>query len=224
MLWLGPISEIQNNRGLMPQPVEALLFDLGRVLIELDSARAHRRWAELSGVSVAHIEERYRSHVAGSALFHRHERGEITDAEFVRGLSALFDAELTEAQFVDGWNSIFVGEMPGIREVLARVDARLPLYAFSNTNAVHQAYFSVRFAGLLAPFRKLYLSHELRVRKPDAAAFRAVVADMGIDPTRIAFFDDLAENVAGARASGLLAFQVTSAQEIERALVELGVV
>lgn len=208
----------------MSLPVEALLFDLGRVLIELDSARAHRRWADIAGVPVAQIEAQYAARVAGSALFHQHERGEITDGEFATGLGALFEAPLTEAEFIDGWNSIFVGEMPGVRAVLARAGARLPLYAFSNTNAVHQAYFSVRFAELLAPFRKLYLSHEIGVRKPDAAAFRTVVGDMGIDPARIAFFDDLPENVAGARASGLLAFQVTSAREIERALQELEVV
>ena len=31
----------------MPTRIEALLFDLGRVVIDLDQARAHARWAEL---------------------------------------------------------------------------------------------------------------------------------------------------------------------------------
>ena len=39
----------------MGDRVEALLFDLGRVIIELDSVRVHARWAELAGIPVAAI-------------------------------------------------------------------------------------------------------------------------------------------------------------------------
>src|SRR5262249_53079148 len=106
----------------------------------------------------------------------------------------------------------------GIRPVLARARLALPLYALSNTNAAHRACWLPRFADVLAPFRKIYASHELGARKPDLAAFHAVVADMGVPAQRILFFDDMAANVAGARVAGLRAGQVTSAADIERAL------
>jgi glucose-1-phosphatase len=76
----------------------------------------------------------------------------------------------------------------------------------------------VRFADLLAPFRKVYVSNEIGARKPEAAAFAAVIADMGIPPQRILFFDDSGANVAGAKACGLNAVQVTGTEDIERAL------
>jgi putative hydrolase of the HAD superfamily len=204
--------------------VAALLFDLGRVVIDLDSVRAHAHWAKLAGVPAAELEHRSRQRVAGSEAFRRHERGEITDAEFFAHLRAALEIDLTDAELAEGWNAIFVGEMPGIRPVLARVGQALPLYAFSNTNTAHRAYWSVRFADVLTAFRKVYVSHEMGVRKPDAAAFRAVTADMGIAPHRILFFDDVVENVVGARTAGLQAVQVTALADIERALRDLALV
>jgi putative hydrolase of the HAD superfamily len=198
--------------------LEALLFDLGRVVFELDSARTHARWAELAGLPVTDIEQRSQVRVVGSEAFHRHERGEITDGEFFDHLRCALEISLTDEQLKDGWNRTFVGEMPGIRRVLSCAQKELPLYAFSNTNSAHQAYWSARFADLLAPFRKVYVSNEIGARKPEVDAFQIVVADMGVAPERILFFDDMPANIAGARASGLQAVQVTAAADIERAL------
>ncbi len=200
--------------------VDALLFDLGRVIIALDTERAHARWAQLAGVPVARIDERLAARVAGSEAFRRHERGEITNAAFFAYLRHTLEIDLTDELFADGWNAIFIGEMPGIRRALSRVEGRLPLYAFSNTNAAHQAYWSEHFAELLAPFRKVYVSNEIGARKPDAAAFRTVVADMGVAPERVLFFDDIVDNVAGARACGMQAVHVQTAIDVEQALDE----
>jgi glucose-1-phosphatase len=202
--------------------IEALLFDLGRVIIDISTDRAHGRWAELAGVPVAEIAARHAARIVGSEAYCRHERGEITDQAFFAHLRRDLEIELTDAQLSDGWNAVFIGEMPDIRRVLARAQTALPLFAFSNTNTAHTAFWSVRFADLLAPFRKIYLSHEIGARKPEPAAFRAVVADMAIAPQRILFFDDVAENVAGARECGLNAVQVATTADIERALGNMG--
>jgi HAD superfamily hydrolase (TIGR01509 family) len=198
--------------------LEALLFDLGRVLFELDTARVHARWAELAGVSVGDIGQRYQQRVVGSETFLRHELGEISDAEFFEHLRCALEIDLTNEQVSDGWNMLFVDEMPGIRRILSQAHKVLPLYVFSNTNSAHQAYWSIRFADLLTPFRKIYLSNEIGARKPEVAAFQLVAADMGVPPQRILFFDDLAANIAGARSCGLRAVQVTTTADIERAL------
>jgi FMN phosphatase YigB (HAD superfamily) len=71
-----------------------------------------------------------------------------------------------------------------------------------------------------------HVSHEIGARKPEPAAFRSVVADMGLAPDRVLFFDDSAENVAGARACGLRAVDVhdggrnrTGSQRFRRSIV-----
>jgi putative hydrolase of the HAD superfamily len=203
--------------------IEALLFDLGRVVIDLDQARAHARWAELAGVPRRDIAALVGERILGKEAYCRHERGEISDAQFFAHLRRQLKLALSDAEVVDGWNSIFIGEIPGIRRLLASLHGRLPLYAFSNTNVAHQAYWSRQFRDLLVPFRKIYVSHEIGARKPEPAAYHTGVPYFGLAPDRVLFFDDSAENVAGARACGLIAVEVTTAAEIETALIDFGV-
>jgi putative hydrolase of the HAD superfamily len=46
---------------------------------------------------------------------------------------------------------------------------------------------------------------------------------MGVPANRIVFFDDLADNVEGARARGLMAVHVTSPRDVGNALKALGI-
>jgi len=113
--------------------------------------------------------------------------------------------------------------MPDIADHLARAAKHLPLYAFSNTNGAHVAHFTIAYAPLLGHFREVYLSSSIGLRKPDKAAYDHVVDAIGVEAPRILFFDDSAENVEGARASGLQAVHVSSSEDVAAALAALGI-
>jgi putative hydrolase of the HAD superfamily len=204
---------------LSPNSADALLFDLGRVVLEIDFNRALKCWAGHAGCDPAHFVGRF----AQDDAYKRHERGEISDAEFFAALRASLGIDVSDAQFLEGWNAIFAGEIPEIAPLLARASRRLPLYAFSNTNHAHEAHFSQAFAGVLVHFKKLFLSSTIGLRKPDAAAYDHVVKEIGVPAKRIVFFDDLLENVEGARARGLSAVHVRSSRDVANALAALGI-
>jgi FMN phosphatase YigB (HAD superfamily) len=208
-----------SSSRLAPDSADALLFDLGRVVIDYDISRTLACWADLAGCRPADIVARF----VYDDRFWRHERGEIDDGEFFAGLRALLGIDLSDAQFLEGWNATFIGEMPDIAGLLARAAQRLPLYAFSNTNRAHEAHFSHNFAELLGHFQKLFLSSTIGLRKPDAAAYDHVVKEIGVPAGRIVFFDDSADNIEGARARGLLAVHVTSTRDVADALAALGI-
>jgi putative hydrolase of the HAD superfamily len=113
--------------------------------------------------------------------------------------------------------------MPGIASLLARAAKRVPLYAFSNTNGAHVEHFSAAYAGVLGHFSEMFLSSAIGLRKPDAEAYDHVVRAIGAPAQRIVFFDDLAENIEGARARGLTAVHVTSSDDVAEALAALGI-
>ena len=205
---------------LSPGAADALLFDLGRVVLDIDFSKVVACWAGHAGCEPAHLAGRFSWR---DEFYQRHEKGEISDGEFFAALRALFGVELSDAQFLEGWNAIFAGEMPGIAPLLARASQRLPLYAFSNTNVPHVEHFSKAYAGLLSHFRDVYLSSTIGLRKPDAAAYDHVVNAIGVPASRIVFFDDLAENIEGARARGLLAVHVRSSADVAAALDALGI-
>ena len=182
---------------LSPGAADALLFDLGRVVLDIDFSKTMACWAGHAGCEPAQFVGRF----ARDEIYHRHETGEISDAEFFAGLRHALGIGISDAQFLEGWNAIFAGEMPGIAPLLARAAKRLPLYAFSNTNSAHVEHFSAAYAGVLGHFREMFLSSAIGLRKPDAAAYDHVVKAIGVPAERIVFFDDLAENI-GARVRG----------------------
>ena len=206
-------------RRLSPGDADALLFDLGHVVLNIDFSKALSCWAGYAGCPAADLAARF----VRDEHYRRHETGGIEDAAYFASLRNSLGIALSDTQFLEGWNAIFAGEMPGIAPLLARAAARMPLYAFSNTNRPHVEYFSKAHAGLLGHFTKLYLSSTIGLRKPDAAAYDHVVKAIGVPAGRIVFFDDLAENIQGARAYGLTAIHVKSTADVAGALTALGI-
>jgi len=195
-----------------------LLFDLGGVIIEIDSDLAAQHWALHGGCEPDQIQGRFTRDQA----YERHERGEISDLEYFDHLRTMLGINVSDAEMLVGWNAIFVGEMAGISDLLRRLTGKLPLYAFSNTNTAHIDYWPPRFGQVLGHFEEVFVSPAIGLRKPEPESFDHVVAEIGVPANRVAFFDDLAENVEGARARGLKAFRTTSTDQISQALVELG--
>lgn len=206
-------------RPLSPGAADALLFDIGRVVINIDFGKALACWAGHAGCTPADLAARF----VPDESYRHHETGKLSDAEYFAALRASLGIGITDAQFLEGWNAIFAGEMPDIADQLARAARHLPLYAFSNTNAAHVAYFPPLYADVLKHFREVFLSSSIGLRKPDAAAYEHVVKAIGVPASRIVFFDDVAENVEGARAVGIHAVQVKSPADIAQALAALGI-
>src|SRR5260370_22240682 len=204
---------------LSPGSADALLFDLGRVVLDIDFDKAIACWAGHAGCEPAQLAGRF----ARDEIYWRHEKGEISDAEFFEGLRASMGIGISDAQFLEGWNAIFAGEMPGIEPLLERAAERVPLYAFSNTNGAHVEHFSVKYAGVLRHFREIFLSSSIGLRKPDAEAYDHVVKAIGVPPGRIVFFDDSAENIEGAKVRGLTAVHVRSPKDVADGLAALGI-
>lgn len=199
---------------------DAVLFDLGGVLLDIDFRRVFAHWAQSAGVPPAEVAQRF----SFDEAYEAHEVGAIDAARYFAALRGTLGLDLTDEQFHAGWCSIFVGEMPGAAGLLASLAGRVPMHVFSNTNAAHHAWWAGRHAALLAPLQSVLCSHELGLRKPTRAGFDEVCRRIGAVPERVLFFDDTAANVTGARVAGLQAFQVGSVAAIARVLGTRGLV
>ncbi len=197
---------------------KALLFDLGNVLVRVDFERVLAHWARAAGVPL----ERLRARFVIGEEYARHERGELDDAGYFAALRAMLGLELDDATMERGWNAVFDGEVPGMADLVGGLAERVPLFAFSNTNPAHHAFWSVHFASLMQPFREVFVSHRLGMRKPEARAYLAVCAAMRREPGEVLFFDDNAHNVEGARAIGMRAVTVAGIADVHAALAQAG--
>jgi glucose-1-phosphatase len=204
---------------LAPGTTDALLFDLGRVVLDIDFSKAIACWAAHSDREPSDLLARF----VRDDIYRQHEIGGIDDAAYFDSLRASLGIGISDDRFLEGWNAIFAGEMPGIAPLLARAAERMPLYAFSNTKRPSVEHFSSACANLLGHFRQIYLSSTIGLRKPDAAAYDHVVKAIGAPALRIVFFDDLAENIQGARAYGLTAVHVKSSEDVANTLDALAI-
>jgi FMN phosphatase YigB (HAD superfamily) len=194
--------------------VEALLFDVGGVLIDFSFERALQHWSRASRIPVPQLAERFRPDGSYEAF----ERGELSAAQYFAALRSALGVSLPDQELQAGWCSIFTGVIPGAVELLTSLSAGAPVYLFSNTNAAHYEFWGGEYPELLAPVKQIFCSHELGLRKPSAAAFEKVCSLIGVAPGRIAFFDDLRENVDGATRAGLRAFHVGTIDSIRDAV------
>jgi glucose-1-phosphatase len=212
---LKPVAESSPSA----ESAEVLLFDLGGVVIDIDFRRCFQRWADASGTGIDHIASRF----AFDTTYEQHERGEMDIAAYFQRLRLALGVDLGDGELLEGWNDIYVGVVPGIGPLLAAAGTKFPLYAFTNSNPSHKAVWSNRFAEDLEVFTATFVSSDIGHRKPEGAAFDAIAEMIGVPASRILFFDDLAENVAGALDAGMQAVHVTDASSVTSALIQLGV-
>ena len=197
-----------------PARVEAVVYDMGNVLVEIDFGWVIARWAALSAVAPESLAARF-SH---GPAYQAHERGEIGAAEYYASLRRELGVDLDDAALEEGWNAVFGPPIEPTIELVRGVAPHLPQYLFSNTNAVHHAYWARLYDGRLGPLVGHFVSHRIGRRKPERAAFEHVAREIGVPMDRVLFFDDLPANVEGARAAGMQAVVVRGTQDVATAL------
>ncbi len=196
---------------------KAIIFDLGRVLIDFDFKRGYQALEGMCPYRAAEIPGR----LATCDLVERFETGLIEPRDFVAEMSAVLDLKIDYDRFCRIWSSIFTGTLVP-ENLLAGLAARYRLMLLSNTNAIH-------FEGLRAShpmlrhFHDLVLSYEVKAMKPRPEIFQAAIARAGCRAEECFYTDDVAAFVTAARNLGIDAVQFESAAQLEREFAARGI-
>lgn len=210
----------------MQRRTPLVTFDLGGVIVRL--SRSLEEAASVSGIALRatlHAED-----PRLSTLFNQWQKGLITDVVFFdewAACSGRFDAG-DAPRLSLGW---LVGEYAGISELLEQLaETGVMMGCLSNTCAHHWQHAMSR-PDLFPSMRLLthrHGSHQIGEMKPDAMIYRRYEQLTGYASHEIIFFDDLEENVRGARECGWTAVRITRdrepAAQIREALTELKVI
>ena len=198
--------------------IEALLFDMGKVLVDFDFDRGLERFGARTPLSA----EEFRSIILDHEWVGRYEHGRISSADYLRYLRDAGRLEMTLEEFHEAWSSIF---LPGLiipEELLSNLKARYPLILVSNTNQSH-ADFVARNYSVLDYFDHKIFSHEVGSMKPDRKIYDAAIAVAGKPPGALFFTDDREENVESAARLGIRTHQFHSVLKLVKALQNNGV-
>ena len=197
--------------------IDAVIFDLGNVLLAFDESRAVDRLAARTGKTRQQINEYARGtpHMTELAL------GKVTKLRFFHTVAKDLAFDGTYQEFALLWSDIFtpIEPMVALAESLKN---RLPRLILSNTNAIHMDYVFEHYP-FLQDFDAHVLSHEVGLLKPDPAIFQRALRTSGLTAARTVFLDDIAANAEAARQAGMQAIHFQNSDQARSELTKLGV-
>src|SRR5437762_3477023 len=168
---------------------KAVVFDLGKVLLDFDWHIAGRRIAALSGRAID-----------GPAFFTmqlplilRYELGQVSTRELCKELQGATDFLGTTEEFRRCFAEIFTEITPMIELHAAFRKKGLPTYIFSNTNELAVEHIRERYP-FFAGFNDYIYSYEHGAMKPDAKLYEVVEHKSNCRGAEILYFDDRPEN------------------------------
>jgi putative hydrolase of the HAD superfamily len=173
-----------------------------------------------------------RAHLAAEGLLERYGRAEdalalwrtITDRHWARFAAGEVDfhaqrrdrvrdflaAEALDDAAADGWFRRYLGHYEAawslFPDTLPALDALSShRHAVLSNSAAEVQEYKLRVLGVRDRFEALLCAAEIGVSKPDAGAFLAICAALGLQPAEVAYVGDQPEiDARGARDAGLL--------------------
>jgi glucose-1-phosphatase len=198
--------------------IQALLFDLGKVLINFDFEIGVQGLHACCPVSREQLENL----LWDKRWIRRYERGEISTAEYHRYLCENAKLDMDLPNFCRTWSSVFSPDLLVSEELLARLKRNYPLILVSNTNEAHAEFLLANYR-ILDYFDHHIFSFKVGSLKPDKKIFERAIAASGVPAEALFFTDDREENIYAARQLGIQAHQFVSEPRLIEALREAGV-
>ncbi len=176
---------------------KAVVFDLGKVLLEFDFGIAARTLATSSDVTAVEFQRA----IDQSPLLHAYESGRIGSRRFYEEIVGKTGYRGNEGDFRKSFADIFAEIAPMVA-LHGDLRARgIPACIFSNTNEIAVGHIRERFP-FFKDFDAHVLSYEVGAMKPDPAIYAAVEGVTGRRGNELLFIDDRSENVAAAGMRG----------------------
>jgi len=188
----------------MVNNINAVIFDMGGVLLRTTNSQPREAIAERFGVTRAELE----AFIFMSETSLRSEVGELSDKEHWETVLQHFNQSVYDYMAV--YDEYFSGDTID-QELLAfaislKPDYRLGLLSNAWVSARPQLNKHFDF---INAFDVSVFSSEVGIRKPDPAIFNLMIEKMGEKAENTVFIDDMPSNVEGAKSAGLHGIRYT---------------
>lgn len=194
----------------MNTPIEAIIFDMGGVIMRTQDLAPRTALAERLGVTYKDLALR----VFDGPESRSAQIGEITAEDFWKAAGALYGMESPAfmAEFFKG--DIIDHELvAAIRGYRSRYKTGLLSNAFSDMR-----YWITEDWKIGDAFHNMVISAEVKMMKPDPAIYTYALEQLGVQPAAAVFVDDLPVNIEAAQNVGMQGILFSSR---EQALADL---
>jgi HAD superfamily hydrolase (TIGR01509 family) len=182
---------------------KAIIFDLGAVILNINYQNTIDEFTKL-GVNNAAT---FYSKKVQTNLFNQIETGMISSNEFLKALQKeTKNANINQVE--KAWNAMLL-DLPEERiQLIKKLKNNYSIYLLSNTNAIHidaikKQLGKRKWLAFCKLFDKMYLSHELGLRKPDVKIFEYILNEQKLKAEEVFFIDDSPQHIASAKKIGI---------------------
>ena len=198
------------------QRIEAILFDLGGVLIEVVGADRMLTWSR----TLPDMATMWTRWLASPAV-RAYETGRSSRQAFAEAVIGEFGLDVDAPAFLAEFALWPRRMFPDSTRLLAALRPSFTLASLSNTNELHWERFE-RDWNLPGCFDANFPSFAVGRIKPDADYFEHVLATLGLRAHQALFVDDHPVNVAAAQDFGLVARRAIGTQGVRDVLADFG--
>lgn len=196
----------------------AIIFDLGKVLVDFDYGIAARR---LQKRATCTAEELVRL-INQSPLLLQYENGDLSTAQFYEEIRRATGYQGGREEFDDLFGGIFteIPAMTRLHEDLVALGYKT--YIFSNTNELAVRHIDRHF-----PFFRRFAGHiysyECKSMKPKPSIYEAMEHLAGCRGGQMVYIDDRPENIEAGRARGWKGIIHEDPNKTRAFLMEIGI-
>jgi epoxide hydrolase-like predicted phosphatase len=199
------------------QPIRAIIWDMGGVLVRNMVPEPRNRLAETYHLSEVELEKA----VFSNPVSPRASVGAAGIDELWESVRARLNIPLQQLpEFINTfWSSDRMDE--------ELVDFILSLKDNFKTAMLSNAYddarhsLGTRFPRLLSAFDEVIFSAEVKMAKPDPRIYHLVLDRLGVKPAEAIFVDDFIENVEAAQALGITGIHFRNGPQARQAVLEI---
>lgn len=182
------------------QEIQAIIFDIGRVLVRVDVARAMQTLAQ----SISLSPEDIWTVIERDPRWQDWQEGRISPRDWHLHLSKRLGGLLTFEQFTEAWNSALDPKPLQDNSLFESLRKNYRLGLLSNTDPVHVAHLEATFDFFrFFPKPVRIYSCAVHASKPSPLIFRDALKSLRVKAENAAFVDDIEAYVAAARSLGL---------------------
>jgi glucose-1-phosphatase len=190
--------------------IQNLIFDLGNVILNIDTALTIRQFAQLLPETSAD----FKAEIFHHEIFLNFEKGFLSANEFRNALRQTWQTDWTDSQIDEAWNALILDFPPARIQLLENLQKNYRLFLLSNTNEIHQIYFeelltqTTDYQSFNQLFERAYYSHQMGTRKPEIAIYEQVLQENNLKIENTVLLDDNWDNILAARAMGMEAVHI----------------
>lgn len=200
--------------------IRAIIFDLGRVLLDFDHLIAARRIAGFAKKPAEEIFDLF----FDSELTRSFEEGKISPRDFFSQVKETLALKLSYDEFVPIWNQIFfyTETNRSVHLIAEKLRRRYKTAVLSNINILHFEYIKETFP-VFSVFDNVITSYEMKATKPDPVIYTKALGIIGVGPREVFYTDDRPELIQSARGMGINAFVFKTIAQLEGDLKASGI-